>query len=75
MPLAQKSRLRALKYALRFISKANISNASLYQGAGLTQGRRLVAKAREWLARRAGCWGVIRPRWLQSRSPNALPSR
>ena len=30
-------------------------------------------QAREWLARRAGCWGVIRPRWPQSRSPTALP--
>jgi len=29
--------------------------------------------AREWLVRRAGAWGVSRPRWRQSRSPVALP--
>jgi hypothetical protein len=30
-------------------------------------------QAREWLARRAGVRGVSRPRWMQSRSPVALP--
>ena len=30
-------------------------------------------RAREWLGRRAGAWGVSRPRWRQSRSPRALP--
>ena len=30
-------------------------------------------RAGEWLVRRAGARGVIRPRWSQSRSPVALP--
>jgi hypothetical protein len=27
-------------------------------------------QAREWLARRAACWGVIRPRWFEESFPS-----
>src|SRR5260370_21145010 len=30
-------------------------------------------RAREWLVRRAGLWGVSRPRWGRRRSPFVLP--
>jgi hypothetical protein len=64
-------RLRGRRGLGSYRGKAGCAPGSRCRIGG--QGRRLVTGAREWLARRAGAWGASRPRWVQSRSPPALP--
>jgi hypothetical protein len=41
--------------------------------SGCGQGRRVVARPGSGFPEEPVFWGVIRSRWLQSRSPTALP--